>query len=60
VDVIGDIQYLIKVVIRRNILGVVTVTITHNELIFQPSDVNLVDGTNKWKTMQTAQRDRKT
>ena len=53
-DVIGDIQYLIEVVVGRDIQGSVTLTVTHDELIFQPSDIHLVDGTNKWKTTQAA------
>ena len=54
-DVIGDMEYLIEVIVRRDIQYLVTVTVTHNELIFQLSNINLVDGTNKWKTSQTTQ-----
>ena len=53
-DVIGDIEYFIKVVVEKDIQGLVTFTVTHDELIFQPSDINLIDGMNKWKTTQTA------
>ena len=59
-DVIGDIEHLIEVVVGRDIQSSVTLTVTHDEFIFQPSDINLVDGTNKWKTMQAAQWDRET
>ena len=49
---------LIEVVVGRNMQGSVTVTVTHNELIFQPDDINFVDGTNQLKTSQAAQWDR--
>ena len=43
---------------RQGNLIEVVVGVTHNELIFQPGDINFVDGTNQLKTSQAAQWDR--
>ena len=50
-NAVENMKHLIKAVVRRDIHGTVTVTVTHNELILQPSDINLVDGPNKRKTL---------
>ena len=59
-DVIEDMENLIQIVVGRDIQGTVTVTIIHNAFAFQPSDINLVNEPNKWKTTQATQWNRKT
>ena len=55
----GGMKHFIKVVVRRDIHGTVTVTVTHNKLILQTDDIDLADGPNKRKILQAAQWNRK-
>ena len=59
-DVVGDIEDLIKVVVGRHVQSSITFTLTHHKFIFQPRDINLVDAPNKRNTSQVAQWNRKT
>ena len=60
VDIIRDRENLIEVVVGGDIQSSVTVTVTHDELIFLSGDINFVDGTNQLKTSQAAQWNRET
>jgi hypothetical protein len=58
--ILSDNEDLIKIVVGRHVQGTVTVTVTHDKLVFQLRDINIVDGPNKRKTLQTAQWNRET
>ena len=59
-NIIGDRENLIEVVVGGDIQASVTFTVTHFEFIFQSGDINFVGVTNQWKTSQAAQWDRET
>lgn len=48
------------VVVRRDVHGLVSMRITHDELMFQSIDIKLVDEPNKKKTLQLAQWNKET
>ena len=52
-------KLIIKVVVGRDIHGIVIVMLTHNKLILQSSDINLAGGSNWRKTLQATQNNRK-
>ena len=53
-DVVRDMEDFIEVIVWRNVHSPVTITINLHKLIFQTSDINVVDGSNKRKTSQSA------
>jgi hypothetical protein len=59
-DIVRHMKELIKVVVGRHVQSTVTVTVTHNKLIFQSGYINLIDRPNKRETSQPAQGNRQT
>jgi hypothetical protein len=53
-------KHLIKVVVGRDIYGMVAVTVIHDEFVLEPNNIDLADGANKRKTLQATQWNRKT